>query len=125
MTDLRATSLTRPTIRLSTPEPAQWRLDAACRGWDHELQGDPWHPVSDLPAAYDQARRICDACPVVVPCLAEANAAESGGPGALRFGMYGGRTPTERAAAAAGPTGRDRPPTHVAQDGEPAPRSAA
>ncbi len=99
MIDLRATSLTRPTSRLATREGTEWRLDAACRGWDHELQGDPWHPYSELPSAYDQARRICGDCPVRAACLAEASAAESDGPGALRFGMYGGRTPAERAAS--------------------------
>jgi WhiB family redox-sensing transcriptional regulator len=99
MTDLRATSLTRPTGRLSTREPAEWRLDAACRGWDHALRGDPWHPASEHPTAYDQARRVCGTCRVATSCLDEALAAESRSPGALRFGMYGGRTPSERATS--------------------------
>jgi len=110
MTDLRATSLTRPTSRLSPRDPEQWRLDAACRGWDHELEGDPWHPTSERPSAYDLARSICEACPVAAPCLVEACVAESRSSGALRSGMYGGTTPAERAASAehAAAAGRSR-----------------
>lgn len=98
MTNLRAQTLTRPANGLAAREPEDWRLDAACRDWDHELQGDPWHPDSDLPSAYDDARRICGGCPVAQACLDAAFSAESASPGALRHGMYGGTTPAERAA---------------------------
>ncbi|MFD6163733.1 WhiB family transcriptional regulator [Oerskovia sp. NPDC060287] len=98
MTDLRAQTMTRPTNPLASREPEDWRLDAKCRDWDHALQGDPWHPDSDLPGAYDDARRICAGCPVASTCLQAAVDAESSSYGALRFGMYGGTTPAERSA---------------------------
>ncbi|MGW6007205.1 WhiB family transcriptional regulator [Oerskovia enterophila] len=98
MTNLRAQTLTRPTNGLATREPEDWRLDAECRDWDHTLEGDPWHPDSDLPSAYDDARTICAGCPVAEACLQVALEAESRSHGALRFGMYGGTTPAERTA---------------------------
>ena len=98
MTNLRAQTLTLATNRLATHEPEDWRLDAACRDWDNELRGDPWHPDSDLPTAYDDARRICGGCPVAHACREAAFAAESASPGAQRHGMYGGTKPAERTA---------------------------
>ncbi|KZM36060.1 WhiB family transcriptional regulator [Oerskovia enterophila] len=98
MTNLRAQTLTRPTNALATREPEDWRLDAECRDWDHTLKGDPWHPDSDLPGAYDDARTICAGCPVAEACLQTAIEAESSSHGGLRFGMYGGTTPAERTA---------------------------
>ena len=99
MTNLRAQMLTRPTNGLATHEPEDWRLDAACRDWDHGLQGDPWHPNSELPNAYDDARRICGGCPVAEACLQAAFDTESRSDAAIRYGMFGGKTPAERAAA--------------------------
>lgn len=97
MSDLRAQSLTRPTNGLATHEPEDWRLDAACRDWDHELQGDPWHPDSDLPNAYNAAREICGGCPVVADCLEVAMSTEGGIVHGSRYGMFGGLSPHERA----------------------------
>lgn len=97
MTNLRAQTLTLATNRLATHEPEDWRLDAVCRDWDHELQGDPWHPDSDAPNAYTPAREICGACPVIADCLEVAMAAESGRAHGSRFGMFGGLSPHERA----------------------------
>ncbi|MHA7132568.1 WhiB family transcriptional regulator [Oerskovia turbata] len=98
MTTLRAQTLTLATNRLAPHEPEDWRLDAACRDWDHERNGDPWHPGSEHPAAYDRARRICGDCPVTATCLEAAFREESPSPGGLRDGMRGGLTPAERAA---------------------------
>ncbi|OCI31069.1 WhiB family transcriptional regulator [Oerskovia enterophila] len=99
MTNLRAQTMTRPTNPLASREPEDWRLDARCRDWDHELQGDPWHPNSDLPGAYDDARKICAGCPVAALCLQAAFETESRSDAAIRYGMFGGKTPAERAAA--------------------------
>ena len=97
MTNLRAQTLTLATNRLATHEPEDWRLDAACRDWDHELQGDPWHPDSDASNAYAKAREICSGCPVAAACLEVAMAAERDRAHGGRFGMFGGLSPNERA----------------------------
>ena len=97
MTNLRPQTLTRPTNGLAGREPEDWRLDAACRDWDHELQGDPWHPDSDASNAYAKAREICSGCPVAAACLEVAMAAERDRAHGGRFGMFGGLSPNERA----------------------------
>lgn len=47
------------------------------------------------------AKAVCDSCPEAVACLMNAMDAENGEPRALRFGIYGGKTPDERFALAA------------------------
>jgi hypothetical protein len=97
VTNLRPQSLTLATNRLATREPEDWRLDAACRDWNHERDGDPWHPDSSLPNAYTRAREICSPCPVAAACLEVAMAAEGGIVRDSRYGMFGGLSPHERA----------------------------
>ena len=96
MTNLRAQTLTRPANPLATREPEDWRLDAECRDWDHELRGDPWHPDSALPSAYSSAREICGTCPIAASCLEVAMVAEGARTHEGRFGMFGGLSPWER-----------------------------
>lgn len=97
MTNLRAQTLTLATNRLAAHEPEDWRLDASCRDWDHERDGDPWHPDSALPNAYSKAREICGGCPVAAACLEVAMAAEGARVRDSRHGMFGGLSPHERA----------------------------
>lgn len=77
-----------------------WRDDAACRGLAQPWH-DPWHPEDATTNAtlYDEARAICDVCPVWQPCLADAMATESGRGLRVRHGMRAGTTPRERWAA--------------------------
>lgn len=62
-------------------------------GWQHHsecLKHDPdmWFPEEEELHLYDQARRICEECPVVSFCL-EIGISE-------RHGMWGGLEPNER-----------------------------
>jgi WhiB family transcriptional regulator, redox-sensing transcriptional regulator len=71
----------------------EWRLEALCRG----LAPEHWFPAGEegnkvTKRDYDQARLICDRCPVEKACLDEAISRED------LFGMWGGKTPRERAA---------------------------
>lgn len=82
-----------------------WTEDAACIGKPIRL----WFPdfldengvdipddgqigliVGDTTPYYDEARAVCDACPVRLDCLDYALRAKE------RFGMWGGLTPLER-----------------------------
>lgn len=45
-----------------------------------------------------KAKRVCAACPVIAECLAFALEAEGTYSVSFRGGIYGGRTPSERAA---------------------------
>ncbi len=68
-----------------------WRYDAACRRADPDL----FFPVRETGAALrqiDQAKRICQACPVRAPCLAWA--LDQG----ISSGIWGGTTAKERQA---------------------------
>lgn len=72
-------------------ERADWRDDAAC------LHGDPdlFFPVGTAGPALRQvaeAKRICRACPVRMPCLAWA--LDQG----ISSGIWGGTTEDERRA---------------------------
>lgn len=79
-----------------------WHTEAACRGVDIKV----FYPVPEArvgrpPATpttstlYDEARTICNGCPVRDECLHEAMAEEHG---AQRFGFRGGLTWRERGA---------------------------
>lgn len=46
--------------------------------------------VGDTTWAYEEARKVCDGCPVKAECKAHALAEKE------RFGMWGGLTPLER-----------------------------
>lgn len=75
---------------------AHWRDLAACRHADPEL----FFPIGSTgPALHqiDQAKRICQACPVQAPCL--TSALDHG----LAFGIWGGTTEEERRALRGAP----------------------
>lgn len=65
-----------------------WHLHAACVG----TETDVFFPPMGGNGAYDEAKRICDRCPVKTECLADALENET----EFRAGMYGGKTPAER-----------------------------
>lgn len=78
--------------KLSQPENKHWQEDGACNDYHPNL----FYP--DRPgkkSSYDQARRICDSCPVKDLCLEYALDIEDGSY-ANRHGMFGGLTPQER-----------------------------
>ncbi len=63
------------------------RANAACHGKNPDL----WFPERDQgPKGSDEAKAICEACPVRSACLDWA--LESG----ETFGIWGGKTPAER-----------------------------
>ena len=68
---------------------ADWRDDAACRDADPELFF-PIGTTGPAPAQIDEAKRICQACPVRQPCLAWA--LDHG----ITSGVWGGATEEER-----------------------------
>ena len=67
-----------------------WSEEAACRDEPKAIFFD-----GDLrrSGAYEEARPICERCPVRLPCLDEALAQEKN---YQRFGYFGGMTPQER-----------------------------
>lgn len=71
-----------------------WAEEAACRGYDLGLF------FTDSKGGTEHAKQVCAGCPVRERCLSEALRAEAG----YRYGIYGGLTPTERHALAAGRT---------------------
>src|SRR5688572_9169442 len=65
-----------------------WMHEAACRG-----QGsDAWFSADEVGEEVDAARRVCSGCPVRPECLDYALDR------AIRHGLWGGLSPTERAA---------------------------
>ncbi|RZU61762.1 WhiB family redox-sensing transcriptional regulator [Zhihengliuella halotolerans] len=71
--------------------------DAACAGMDPDLADEMFFPGSNWdPNRYDMARRRCESCPVREACLEHALAGERGA-ASNRAGMFGGKTPEERA----------------------------
>lgn len=78
--------------------PREWHEDAACLGAPPEIffpdiNGDK----TDGP--WTAARSYCAQCPVKKRCL--DNALKNEEPVLLRYGMWGGQTPTERGITAA------------------------
>lgn len=82
-----------------------WFNDAACLGYPYETffpniydtdgnewidDGTIWEAFGDTSHYYDEARPICEICPVREQCLASALANKE------RYGMLGGLTPIER-----------------------------
>ncbi|MFP5326469.1 MAG: WhiB family transcriptional regulator [Acidimicrobiia bacterium] len=61
-----------------------WRHNAACRGIDPDV----FYPADDDPA--DDAKAICDVCPVRMPCLEWALSTRE------KEGVWGGATERER-----------------------------
>lgn len=62
-----------------------WQTHATCA----QIGGEAWFPDTNDPAS--AARDVCAACPVRGPCLAYAINEH------IEHGIWGGRTPTERA----------------------------
>ena len=58
---------------------------------------DVFFPAWETNDALARARAVCDRCPVSTRCLEEAMHAERGQSRSARAGIYGGRTPAERA----------------------------
>ena len=59
---------------------------------------DPEAWFSGNPRAIAAAKEVCGTCPERQGCLTMALRAEVGEPVSLRFGIFGGLTPAERAA---------------------------
>ena len=86
--------LTRPVAPIIQPEP--WVSDAACR----DVGPAPWDTTGDeLDDLNRTALAICSRCPVRSECLELAMRTETGGKH-NRSGIFGGRTPAQRAAVA-------------------------
>lgn len=71
-----------------------WRLYAACLNKRTELF---FHDKGGGRFAYSQARKICGECTVIQSCFEYAMEIEKD-PAVLRYGMYAGMTPSQRAA---------------------------
>jgi hypothetical protein len=81
-----------------------WTDDAECRHYPYEVffpiiieegvewidDGTIWEAFGDTSSYYNEARDICQVCPVRDECLAYALANKE------RYGMWGGLTPIER-----------------------------
>lgn len=61
-----------------------WRANAACRGLDPSI----FYPLTDEEA--EQAKSVCDGCPVQASCLEHALGIRE------KEGVWGGRTERER-----------------------------
>lgn len=72
----------------------EWVLDAVCRQIDPTM----WFPEQETDAGYAAAIGYCQTCPVMQNCLAEALHDEAGKRASGRHGVYGGKTPQQRAA---------------------------
>jgi WhiB family redox-sensing transcriptional regulator len=70
--------------KVKTGSNLSWRQHAACRG----VEADVFYPVSEDDA--DDAKAICETCPVREPCLEFALANRE------RDGVWGGATERER-----------------------------
>lgn len=78
-------------VTFRQPPDEDWRHRAACVGADHEL----FFPLGEGGSTrnqIEQAKAICKGCPVTRSCLDFA--VQTG----LEFGIFGGRTESERRA---------------------------
>lgn len=73
--------------------PGEWVKSADCAGIDPDL----WFPGSEDDRT---AAVICHTCPVKAECLEYAMDAEGDRSRRMRFGIYGGLGPAERARLA-------------------------
>lgn len=105
--------LIRPVAPIISSEP--WQIEAACA----EVGPAPWDTTGD---ALDDLNRaaiaICVRCPVRSECLELAMRTETGGK-QYRSGIFGGRTPAQRAAAQCGQVMSDLGPDDWTYDSEP------
>ena len=82
-----------------------WTDEAECLGYKYEIffpiiidedgeewfdDGTIWEAYGDTSSFYDEARSICNVCPVKEECLEDAMISKE------RYGMRGGLTPIER-----------------------------
>ncbi|WP_262701998.1 MULTISPECIES: WhiB family transcriptional regulator [Streptomyces] len=70
----------------------RWDLNAACRGEKTE-SFFLLHPLLEK-----AAKDLCSTCPVQAQCLDLAMQTEGGSSAEMRFGVFGGLNPEERAA---------------------------
>lgn len=79
---------------------SDWMQQARCRtvGGPDLMNHDASGARADLLDA--KAKQVCAACPVIAECLAFALKAEGTYSVYFRGGIYGGTTPSERAAMA-------------------------
>jgi hypothetical protein len=91
-----ATLIARPT-----PVRYPWMDQALCRGHTALFFGESGERPERRNLRVEQARRICDVCPVEDLCRAHARAHRE-------YGFWGGETEEERAAAGCGPPGSSR-----------------
>jgi WhiB family redox-sensing transcriptional regulator len=63
-----------------------WRDQARCRGVDPQV----FHPAEEDDVAAEQAKAICDVCPVIESCLEYAVSTRE------KDGVWGGMTARER-----------------------------
>lgn len=102
MTTTALPTTAQPTAP-SSVNPA-WVEEALCPEVDPELFFPPTKGGNAIKDShYDNARRICQRCPVKTQCLEAAMAFEDGQSHYSRYGMFGGLTPRERADLAAKP----------------------
>jgi len=80
----------RPGATLAKSDP--WQERAACADTDPELF---FQSLGNNP--FGGAFSLCSGCPVRDACLTAAMSAEEGLSANLRFGMFGGMTPSDRA----------------------------
>lgn len=74
----------------------EWWAYAACANEDQDL----FFPAEQTKErSWRDPRAVCNDCPVLTECRADAMAAESGLGSGARHGMFAGMTPDERAAA--------------------------
>jgi hypothetical protein len=87
-----------PTASAADEDATPWVMQAACLGLAKSGEEDPWFPVAATSAlAYAEAREVCVTCPVLGECLEQALNEERGRADGSRWGMWGGKTPKERA----------------------------
>jgi hypothetical protein len=88
----------RSAAGTSTRAAEHWHDDAVCAAPAVTAGRDPFYPpagVGEGDFDWGPARALCDACPVVAICLAEALTEDT--PGTTE-GYRGGKTPAERRA---------------------------
>jgi WhiB family transcriptional regulator, redox-sensing transcriptional regulator len=89
--DLSPTSISVPAALTDAVRHPWWTGAAACRDSDPELFF-PERATGPTSQQAEQAKQVCQSCPVRTPCLAFA--LEEG----IGFGIWGGTTPEERLA---------------------------
>lgn len=83
-------------MTITAAETLKWQDFALCAEVGTEL----FFPEDDkaaTPTLYDNARRVCNECPVRELCLSYALEVERGNDRRWRFGFWGGLSPRERA----------------------------